>query len=100
MGVARRRSSWNYLKPDSEVVMNVGAPFPCSSQRHASGQDHGRASTKAKGRRWLPHLLVAFALAVAASNASADAVTEWNQTSIDVLKAANAIANPWSRCMA
>ena len=80
--------------------MNAGPPFPFSSQRYASGQHHGRASIKASGRRWLPYLLVAFALAVAASNASADAVTEWNQTSIDVLKAANAIANPWSRCMA
>jgi hypothetical protein len=80
--------------------MNAGPPFPFSSQRHASGQDHGSASTTARGRPWLPHLLAALTLAVAANNASADAVTEWNQTSIDVLKAANVLGNPWSRCMA
>jgi hypothetical protein len=66
----------------------------------ASGQDRGRASGTARGRRWLPHLLVALALALMASHASADTVTEWNQTSIDVLKAGNVLGNPWSRCMA
>lgn len=80
--------------------MNAGPPFPFSSQRPGSGQGHGRPSSTARARRWLPHLFAALTLAVAASNASADAVTEWNQTSIDVLKAANVAGNPWSRSMA
>ncbi|HEY4908422.1 MAG TPA: vanadium-dependent haloperoxidase [Methylomirabilota bacterium] len=80
--------------------MNAGPPFPFSSQRHASGQDHGSASSTARSRRRLPHLLAALVLAAAASHASADTVTEWNQTSIDVLKAGNIAGNPWSRCMA
>ncbi|HLQ21926.1 MAG TPA: hypothetical protein VK132_01905, partial [Gemmatimonadales bacterium] len=80
--------------------MNAGPPFPFSSQRHGSGQGHGRPSSTARARRWLPYLFAALTLAVAASNASADAVTEWNQTSIEVLKAGNVIGNPWSRCMA
>ena len=48
----------------------------------------------------MAHLLAALALALMASQASADTVTEWNQTSIDVLKAANVAGNPWSRSMA
>jgi hypothetical protein len=50
--------------------------------------------------RWLPHLLVALTIVLTAGQASADVVTEWNQTAIDVLKAGNVIGNPWSRCMA
>src|SRR2546428_901676 len=72
----------------------------CSREGRASGQDRRQASAGARGRRWLPHLLAALILAAAASHASADTVTEWNQTSIDVLKAGNVIGNPWSRCMA
>jgi hypothetical protein len=40
------------------------------------------------------------ALAVTASHARGDTVTEWNQTSIDVLKTGNVLGNPWSRSMA
>jgi hypothetical protein len=46
------------------------------------------------------HLLAVLGLALTASHASADTVTEWNQTSIDVLKVANVLGNPWSRSMA
>src|SRR2546428_3393244 len=72
----------------------------CSREGRASGQDRRQASAGARGRRWLPHLLAALALALTASHAGADTVTEWNQTSIDVLKAGNVAGNPWSRCMA
>ena len=32
--------------------------------------------------------------------ANADAITDWNQTAIEVLKAANIAGNPWTRSMA
>ena len=80
--------------------MKLETPCVFSFEERVSGQDRGRASTTAMGRRWLPHLLAAFALALTASHARADTVTEWNQTSIDVLKAANVAGNPWSRSMA
>jgi hypothetical protein len=41
-------------------------------------------------------LLVAFATCTA----RADLVTDWNQTAIDVMKAANIAGNPWSRTLA
>lgn len=37
---------------------------------------------------------------VVASPASADVVTEWNQTAIAAMKLANIAGNPWSRNMA
>jgi hypothetical protein len=43
---------------------------------------------------------VVLALAVEPGRAGADAVTDWNQTSMDVLKAANVLGNPWTRSMA
>src|SRR4029077_12533536 len=35
-----------------------------------------------------------------ATTAHADVVIEWNQNALEVLKAANVVANPWSRAMA
>jgi hypothetical protein len=39
-------------------------------------------------------------MAFAASTASADTITDWNQTAIAVMKTANVTANPWTRHMA
>jgi hypothetical protein len=44
--------------------------------------------------------MMALALFATAPQAGADAVTDWNQTSMDVLKAANVLGNPWTRSMA
>ena len=63
-------------------------------------EGRARSSAEVRTRRWLPHLLAALVLALTASHVRADTVTDWNQTSIDVLKAANVAGNPWSRCMA
>ena len=63
--------------------------------------DHGRARADgARAGRLLLGLLAAFVLALAPGHVGADAVTDWNQTSMDVLKAANVPGNPWSRTMA
>jgi 16S rRNA G1207 methylase RsmC len=35
-----------------------------------------------------------------ASPASADVITDWNQTAIEAMKAANIVGNPWTRNMA
>ena len=35
-----------------------------------------------------------------ASPASADVITDWNQTAIEAMKAANIAGNPWTRNMA
>ena len=80
--------------------MNAETAMPVRSEQHVSRQHNGGTFTRVRGRGWLPHLLAALMLALTAGNAMADAVTEWNQTSIDVLKAANVIGNPWSRTMA
>jgi hypothetical protein len=45
-------------------------------------------------------LVAALALALAPGHAAADAVTDWNQTSMDVLKAANVVGLPWTRSLA
>jgi len=75
---------------------------PCSFSRdgRASRQDLRRISARASSRRWLSLLLATLAMVLTAGPAGADTVTEWNQTSIDVLKAGNVAGNPWSRCMA
>jgi hypothetical protein len=78
----------------------MNARIAISSEQHASRHYTAKTSARARGHGWLPHLLAALMLALTAGNAVADAVTEWNQTSIDVLKAANVIGNPWSRTMA
>jgi hypothetical protein len=39
-------------------------------------------------------------MAFATCTARADIVTDWNQTAIDVMKAANTAGNPWSRTLA
>jgi hypothetical protein len=39
-------------------------------------------------------------IAFATCTARADIVTDWNQTAIDVMKAANTAGNPWSRTLA
>jgi hypothetical protein len=80
--------------------MNAETAMPVRSEQHVSRQHNGGTFTRVSGRGWLPYLLAALMLALTAGNAMADAVTEWNQTSIDVLKAANVIGNPWSRTMA
>ena len=61
------------------------------------GSRHMRASVAARA---LGMLLTMVALAGTAAPAMADAVTDWNQTSMDVLKAANVIGLPWTRSMA
>ncbi len=75
---------------------------PCSFSRNgrASRQDLRRVFAGARSRRWLSLLVATLAMALTAGHAGADTVTEWNQTSIDVLKAGNVLGNPWSRCMA
>ena len=80
--------------------MKPATPDSFSFEGRASGEDRARSSAAARSRRWLPHLLAALALALTTSQVRADTVTDWNQTSIDVLKAANVAGNPWSRCMA
>ena len=40
------------------------------------------------------------AMLASASLARADVITDWNQTAIDVMKAANVAGNPWTRSMA
>ena len=40
------------------------------------------------------------AMLAAATLARADVITDWNQTAIDVMKAANVAGNPWTRSMA
>jgi hypothetical protein len=80
--------------------MKPATPDSFSFEGRGSGEDRARSSAAARSRRWLPHLLAALALALTASHVRADTVTDWNQTSIDVLKAANVAGNPWSRCMA
>ena len=79
------------MKPAAACILSFGG--------RASGPDHEGAVTR-RCRRWLPHLLAVLALAVTASHARGDTVTEWNQTSIDVLKTGNVLGNPWSRSMA
>ena len=59
------------------------------------GPRHERASAGARARWGLLALLIAFA--ATATPAMADAVMDWNQTSMDVLKAANVLGNPWTR---
>src|SRR5262245_22016356 len=60
----------------------------------------GSASARRPVSGRLLRLVATLALAVAPGHASADAVTVWNQTSMDVLKAANVLGNPWTRSMA
>ena len=43
---------------------------------------------------------IATVLALSATTAHADVITDWNQNAIEVLKAANIAGNPWSRAMA
>jgi hypothetical protein len=45
-------------------------------------------------------LLFGVAMAFAPCTARADAVTDWNQTAIEVMKTANVAGNPWSRALA
>jgi len=43
---------------------------------------------------------IAIIMMVCPTTAHADAVTDWNQTTLEVLKAGNVLGNPWSRAMA
>ena len=43
---------------------------------------------------------VALLMTLAVTTAHADVITDWNQNTIEVLKAANILGNPWSRAMA
>src|SRR5262245_64595089 len=40
------------------------------------------------------------AMAFGPCTARADAITDWNQTAIEVMKTANVAGNPWSRALA
>src|SRR5438034_596702 len=100
-GVARpTRVSGGISNLDSEAVMKPETAYSFSRDGRASRQDPRRVSDGASSRRWLSLLLATLAMALTAGHAGADTVTEWNQTSIDVLKAGNVAGNPWSRCMA
>ena len=81
--------------------MKSETPYSFSREGDTSRQDHHRRmSAGARSRRWLSLLLATLAMVLTAGHAGADTVTEWNQTSIDVLKAGNVLGNPWSRSMA
>src|SRR5437879_13522906 len=81
--------------------MKSETPYSFSREGGTSGQDHlRRMSAGARSRRWLSLLLATLAMALTAGHAGADTVTEWNQTSIDVLQAGDVLGNPWSRSMA
>src|SRR2546427_6984922 len=43
---------------------------------------------------------IAIVMALCATIAHADVVTDWNQTTLEVLKVGNMVGNPWSRAMA
>ena len=43
---------------------------------------------------------IGFLISFATCTANADAITDWNQTAIGVLKAENISGNPWTRGMA
>ena len=45
-------------------------------------------------------VVITIFMTLSGATAYADAVTDWNQTALDVLKAANMVGNPWSRAMA
>jgi hypothetical protein len=62
------------------------------------GSRHMRASVRARALGML--MILVIALAATATPAMGDAVTDWNQTSMDVLKAANVLGLPWTRSMA
>ena len=44
--------------------------------------------------------IIAIIMMVCPTTVHADAVTDWNQASLEVLKAGNVLGNPWSRAMA
>ena len=78
--------------------MRTLTAVPALSKPYYAGRAGAR--TGLASCRWLAHLLATLACAVMASAAMADAVTDWNQTTIDVLKTGSVLGNPWSRCMA
>jgi len=43
---------------------------------------------------------IAIVMTLSAATTHADVVTDWNQTTLEVLKAGNVLGNPWSRAMA
>ena len=44
--------------------------------------------------------IIGLALVAGAPVAQGDVITDWNQTAIEVMKAANVAGNPWTRSMA
>ena len=44
--------------------------------------------------------VIGLALLTVIPAARADVITDWNQTAIDVMKAANVAGNPWTRSLA
>jgi hypothetical protein len=50
-------------------------------------------------RRFAVSVLVIL-MTLSGTTAHADVITDWNQTALEVLKAANTAGNPWSRAMA
>ena len=45
-------------------------------------------------------VVLGVSMAFGSCEARADAVTDWNQTAIEVMKIANVSGNPWSRALA
>src|SRR2546427_5463904 len=45
-------------------------------------------------------IAIAVVMTLCSMTAHADVVTDWNQTTLEVLKAGNMVGNPWSRAMA
>src|SRR6266850_6481652 len=43
---------------------------------------------------------IAIVMTLCSMTAHADVVTDWNQTTLEVLKAGNMVGNPWSRALA
>jgi hypothetical protein len=72
-----------------------------TQRRLPSGFSLGpRHRGSAKARALWGILTLVIALAATTTPAMADAVMDWNQRSMDVLKAANVIGLPWTRSMA
>ncbi len=72
-----------------------------TQRRLPSGFSLGRLHRASANARALWGILtLVIALAATTTPAMADAVMDWNQTSMDVLKAANVLGLPWTRSMA
>src|SRR2546422_3221605 len=74
--------------------------------RRVTGERKIPATLQASSREAPMNRFVASGIAIAivmtlcSMTAHADVVTDWNQTTLEVLKAGNMVGNPWSRAMA